>query len=159
VTKVREFYRAETFRVENSVGYLVRRLAHTVGRELDRRMAELGLTDAQWKPLLLLQQGVCSTAADISRIACHDTGAVTRLLDRLESKGLVQRLRSAVDRRVVKLELTEEGARVAAEVPKIIAHLANQVLAGFTEDEFVQFKALLNRALLNANALEPGEAR
>jgi DNA-binding MarR family transcriptional regulator len=159
VTKVREFYLAETFRVENSVGYLVRRLAHTVGRELDRRMAELGLTDAQWKPLLLLQQGVCSTAADISRIACHDTGAVTRLLDRLESKGLVQRLRSAADRRVVKLELTEEGARVAAEVPKIIAHLANQVLAGFSEDEFIQFKALLNRALLNANALEPGEAR
>jgi len=158
VTKIKPFYQAETFRVENSVGYLIRRIAHTVGRELDRRMVELGLTDAQWKPLLLLQQGGCTTAADISRIACHDTGAVTRLLDRLESKGLVQRLRSAADRRVVKLELTEEGARVAAEVPRIISHLANQMLAGFSEDEFIQFKVLLNRALLNAEALVPGEA-
>ena len=159
MTKAQPFYRAETFRIENSVGYLVRRLAHTVGRELDRRMVELGLTDAQWKPLLLLQQGVCTTAADISRIACHDTGAVTRLLDRLESKGLVQRLRSAADRRVVKLELTDEGTRVAAEVPRIISDLANQMLIGFSEDEFVQFKALLNRALLNTSAFESGEAR
>ena len=154
-----QFYQAETFRIENSVGYLVRRLAHTVGRELDRRMVELGLTDAQWKPLLLLQQGVCTTAADISRIACHDTGAVTRLLDRLESKGLVQRLRSAADRRVVKLELTVEGTRVAAQVPRIISDLANQMLIGFSEDDFVQFKALLNRALLNASAFESGELR
>ena len=159
MTKIKPFYQAETFRVENSVGYLIRRIAHTVGRELDRRMVELGLTDAQWKPLLLLQQGGCTTAADISRIACHDTGAVTRLLDRLESKGLVQRLRSAADRRVVKLELTEEGARVAAEVPRIISHLANQMLAGFSEDEFIQFKVLLNRALLNAEALVPGETQ
>lgn len=159
MTKVHQFYRAETFRIENSVGYLVRRLTHTLGRELDRRMAELGLTDAQWKPLLLLQQGVCTTAADISRIACHDTGAVTRLLDRLESKGLVQRLRSAEDRRVVKLELTDEGTRVAAEVPRIISDLANQMLIGFSQDEFLQFKALLNRALLNATAFESGELR
>ena len=159
MSKVHPFYRAETFRIENSVGYLVRRLTHTLGRELDRRMVELGLTDAQWKPLLLLQQGVCTTAADISRIACHDTGAVTRLLDRLEGKGLVQRLRSAEDRRVVKLALTEEGTRVAAEVPRIISDLANQMLTGFSEDEFVQFKALLNRAMLNASAFESGEAR
>jgi DNA-binding MarR family transcriptional regulator len=119
-------------------------------------MLDLGLTDAQWKPLLLLQQGECSTAADLSRIACHDTGAVTRLLDRLEAKGLVRRLRSADDRRVVNLELTEDGQRVAAEVPRIIAQLANQVLAGFSQDEFLQFRDLLKRALSNARALDDG---
>ena len=121
MTKIQDFYRAETFRVEESVGYLIRRIAHAVGRELDRRMAELGLTDAQWKPLLLLQLGVCSTAADISRIACHDNGAVTRLLDRLEGKGLIERLRSEADRRVVKLELTDEGARVATSMISTIS--------------------------------------
>ena len=147
------FYQAETYRIEESIGYLVNRLAQTVGRELDRRMVDLGLTDAQWKPMFMLYQGGCSTAADLSRIACHDTGAVTRLLDRLEAKGLIRRLRSAEDRRVVKLELTEAGRKIAAEVPKIIADLANQVLAGFSHDEFVQFKDLLGRALLNARAI------
>jgi DNA-binding MarR family transcriptional regulator len=153
-----QFYQAETYRVENSVGYLVNKLAQTIGRELDRRMADLGLTDAQWKPLFLLYQGGCSTAMDLSRIACHDTGAVTRLLDRLETKGLVHRVRSAEDRRVVNLELTGDGKRIAAEVPAIIAQLANEVLAGFSQEEFVQFKDLLGRALINARALGEGEA-
>lgn len=153
MTDVPHFYQAETYRIEESVGYLVNRLAQTVARELDRRMIGLGLTDAQWKPMFMLYQGGCSTAADLSRIACHDTGAVTRLLDRLEAKGLLRRVRSAEDRRVVKLELTDAGRKIAAEVPKIIADLANQVLAGFSHDEFVQFKDLLGRALANARAI------
>jgi len=158
MTDIHPFYQAETYRVEESVGYLINRLAQTVTRELDRRMADLGLTDAQWKPLLMLHQGECSTAADLSRMACHDTGAVTRLLDRLEAKGLIRRLRSAEDRRVVNLELTEAGEKIAAEVPKIIIGLANQVLVGFSPDEFAQFKDLLGRALLNARALSEADA-
>jgi len=158
MTNIHQFYTAETYRLEESVGYLVNKLAQTLGRELDRRMIDLGLTDAQWKPMLLLHQGGCSTAADLSRIACHDTGAITRLLDRLEAKGLIHRQRSAKDRRIVKLGLTEAGERVAAEVPKIIVQLANQVLADFSQEEFHQFRGLLDRALVNARALDDGEA-
>ena len=153
MTDVPHYSQAETYRIEESVGYLVNRLAQTIARELDRRMSDLGLTDAQWKPMLMLYQGGCSTAADLSRIACHDTGAVTRLIDRLESKELLRRVRSAEDRRVVNLELTDAGRKIAAEVPKIIADLANQVLSGFSPDEFAQFKALLGRALTNARAI------
>jgi DNA-binding MarR family transcriptional regulator len=90
-------------------------------------------------------------------MACHDTGAVTRLLDRLEAKGLVQRQRSAEDRRVIDLELTAEGKNVAGEVPKVIVQLANQVLAGFSQEEFGLFKEMLNRALLNARSLNDAE--
>jgi DNA-binding MarR family transcriptional regulator len=157
MTDVPNFYQAETYRVEESVGYLVNRLAQTVARELDRRMIDLGLTDAQWKPMFMLYQGGCSTAADLSRIACHDTGAVTRLLDRLEAKGLLRRVRSAEDRRVVNLELTDAGRKIAAEVPKIIVGLANQVLAGFSPDEFAQFKDLLGRALANVRAISEAD--
>lgn len=155
---ISSFYQVETYRVEESIGYLINRLAQTLGRELDHRMIDLGLTDAQWKPLLLLHQGKCSTAADLSRMACHDTGAVTRLLDRLEAKGLVRRQRSAEDRRVVRLELTVEGESVAGEVPKVIVQFANQVLSGFSRDEFFQFKGMLNRALDNVSLLNDVEA-
>ena len=93
------------------------------------------------------------TAADLSRKGCHDTGAVTRLLDRLEGKGLIRRVRSEADRRIVNLELTDEGHQVSAEVPKILANLANQVLAGFSPEEFAVFRDLLGRALSNAQAL------
>ena len=158
MTDTTAFYHSDNYRVEESVGYLVNRLAHTVAREIDRRMSRLGLTDAQWKPLFMLLKGQCTTAADLSRFACHDAGAVTRLLDRLEDKGLIRRQRSDADRRVVKLELTAEGERIASEVPSIIAAIANGVVAGFSPDEFTQFKQLLKRALDNASALNEGEA-
>ena len=158
MTDLHSFYQAENYPVQSSVGHLVKQLAQTVGKELDRRMVDVGLTDAQWKPLLLLQQGGCTTAVDLSRIACHDAGSVTRLLDRLEAKALVQRVRSAEDRRVVNLELTEEGKKVAAQVPKIIAELGNEVLKGFSHDEFEQFTKLLTRALANARAVSEGGA-
>ena len=157
MTDLHSFYQADNYPMGSSIGYLVKQLAQTVGKELDRRMVDLGLTDAQWKPLLLLQQGGCTTAVDLSRIACHDAGSVTRLLDRLEAKGLLQRVRSAEDRRVVNLELTEEGKKVAAQVPKIIAGLGNEVLKGFTRDEFEQFTNLLTRALANARAVSEGD--
>jgi DNA-binding MarR family transcriptional regulator len=157
MTDFHSFYQAENYQVESSIGYLVKQLAQTVGKELDRRMVDLGLTDAQWKPLLLLQQGGCTTAVDLSRISCHDAGSITRLLDRLEAKGLVQRVRSAEDRRVVNLELTEEGKKVAAQVPEIIVGLGNEVLKGFSRDEFEQFTNLLTRALANARAVSEGD--
>ena len=144
------FYQPENVRPENSVGYLINRIAQSVGRELDHRMSALGLTDAQWKPLLLLQQGTCITAADIARLACHDTGAVTRVLDRLEAKGLIQRVRSESDRRIVNLQLTEEGAQIAVEVPKILSELLNQLLTGFSTEEFALLCNLLKRMLSNA---------
>jgi DNA-binding MarR family transcriptional regulator len=156
--QLHQFYQAETYRAENSTGYLVNKLAQAVTREVDHRMIDLGLTDAQWKPLLLLQQGSCTTAADISRMACSDTGAVTRLLDRLETKTLIRRVRSAEDRRVVNLELTQEGEQVAAEVPKILANVANEVLQGFSQEEFLQFRDLLGRALHNVQSLNAREA-
>lgn len=153
MTDLHQFYSPDTYRPETSAGYLINRLAQIVTREIDRRMVDLGLTDAQWKPLLRLRQGDCVTAADLARLGCHDTGAVTRLLDRLETKGLIRRVRSETDRRIVNLELTDEGEKVSAEVPKILSTLTNQVLAGFTENEFHVFRDLLGRALSNAQAL------
>lgn len=151
------FYQADNYPVQSGVGYLVKQLSQTISKELDRRMADIGLTDAQWKPLLLLGQGGCTTAVDLSRIACHDAGSITRLLDRLEAKALIQRVRSAEDRRVVNLELTEEGKKIAAQIPKIIVGLSNEVLTGFSRDEFEQFKDLLARALANTRAVSEGD--
>lgn len=158
MTDLHSFYQADNYPVQSSVGYLVKQLSQTIGKELDRRMVNIGLTDAQWKPLLSLRQGGCSTAVDLARIACNDAGSITRLLDRLEAKGLVRRVRSTEDRRVVNLELTEEGKKIAAQVPEIIVGLANEMLKGFSQEEFEQFMNLLTRALANARAVSEGDA-
>ena len=77
---------------------------------------------------------------------------MTRLLDRLEAKGLCRRVRDAQDRRVVQLELTPEGRAIAAEVPAALTEVMNALLAGFSREEFVMLKGFLQRMLANGEA-------
>ena len=149
-------YSASSFTIDESVGYLLRQIASIMGGVVDERMAAHGLTDAQWKPLLMLSQGKCQTAAELARVACHDAGAVTRLLDRIEGKGLIQRTRSQADRRVVNLELTDDGQQAAAVIPQVLATTLNEVLSGFSPEEVVLLKGLLRRLLDNARQLRAG---
>lgn len=152
------FYDGNDYKIDDSIGYLMRQIVGTSSAVIDERMAEHGLTDAQWKPLLMISQGNCRTAAELSRLACCDAGAVTRLLDRVEAKGLVRRVRSQEDRRVVNLELTDEGSRTAEVVPHVLAGVLNAMLAGFSADEVEQLKTLLLRLLDNTRQLRGGDA-
>ena len=105
----RSFYRPDNYRPEESVGYLMRRILNSASQEVERELEPSGLTNAQWVPLLKLYMGSASTVAELARECQLDAGGMTRLLDRLEAKGLLRRVRSSDDRRVVNLELTEPG--------------------------------------------------
>ncbi len=145
-----EFYRGDDYRIGESIGYLLKQLRSTIERAVDDEMEEHDLTGVQWGPLLMIDQGLGSTAAEIARIGCVDTGAVTRMLDRLEAKGLVRRSKCPKDGRVVQLELTDEGRRLCALIPFGLARVLNSMLRGFTEAELETFKTLTRRMLANA---------
>jgi DNA-binding MarR family transcriptional regulator len=148
-----EFYSGDAYPMLDSVGYLVKRLRTHLERALDSEMAELDLTDVQWGPLLLLHHGMGNTAAEFARVMNADTGAMTRLLDRLEAKGLVRRVPSAQDRRVVELALTPEGTRLCRDIPYGLARVMNATLKGFSATEVETLKTLLRRMLANAERL------
>lgn len=148
-----EFYQAEGYKAEDSVGYLMRRIITLMGQAIDREMEAAGLTNAQWMPLLKLYMGKATTVAELARKCDMDAGAMTRLLDRLEAKQFCIRVRSTDDRRVVNLELTEAGRVAAKEIPKILCHVQNTHLAGFSQDEWQIFKGYLRRILETAQAL------
>jgi len=147
-----EFYRGDDYRIEESIGHLLKKLRVQMERAIDREMAELDLTGVQWGPLLLLHFGYGENAADLARAACVDTGAMTRMLDRLEKKSLVRRARCRKDRRVVRLELTDEGRRLCRDIPYNLSRVLNSMLRGFTAEEVETFKGLARRMLANAEA-------
>lgn len=141
------------FEVERSIGLQIRRITTLLGSEVDRRMEPLGLTNAQWKPLLRLLLGTPGTAAALAR-DCHvDAGGLTRLLDRLQAKGLCRRERSQQDRRVVQIALTPEGRAAAEQLPVILAGVQQQLLQGFGAQEEAQLRDYLARLHANAQAL------
>jgi DNA-binding MarR family transcriptional regulator len=154
------FYQPESLRAEQSVGYLMRRVGSSISQQIDRQLTEHDLTHAQWLPLYKLLKGQCQTLAEMSRDLQLDAGALSRALDKLEAKGLVHRVRSTVDRRVVQVALTEAGRRQAQVVPPVLSSVLNAHLKGFSEAEWHTLIDLLSRMVANGETLKdtPQEA-
>lgn len=142
---------------EESLGYLVTLAHRRLFRNLEFRLQPFGLTANQWAPLLAIAHGQCDTVAGCARETGIDNGAMTRMLDRLEEKDLVRRERSDNDRRVVNVTLTTTGKKTARDIPPIISNVLNDHLHGFSQNEFEQFKDLLQRFLANGLKLADPE--
>ena len=140
-----QFYKAANYSAQESLGYLMKRVMLSIVQQADSRLASVDLTYAQWGPLLRMRELGEAPVADLARWANTDAGAMTRLLDRLEKKGLCIRERSLEDRRVVMVRLTPEGEAAVANVPAVLAEVMNLHLQGFTEAEWLTLKNLLNR--------------
>jgi DNA-binding MarR family transcriptional regulator len=150
-----EFYCIGDYAPETSIAYMMRQVLMAVTHEIERQLEPSDLTNAQWVPLFKLFIGKASTVAELARVCHLDAGAMTRLLDRLEAKGLCRRVRSVDDRRVVNIELTQEGRQAAAGIPALLCRVQNLQLAGFTDAEFQTLKGLLRRILDNAQSQSP----
>jgi DNA-binding MarR family transcriptional regulator len=148
-----DFYHPASYCAEESVGYLMKRIMLSIVYQADKRLDLHGLTSAQWGPLMRLKNAGGSTVAELARWLQVDAGAMTRLLDRLEKKGLCKRVRSTEDRRVVKVELTADGEAAIEKVPAVLAEVMNAHLAGFSKTEWQTLKSYLQRMLETGDAL------
>jgi DNA-binding MarR family transcriptional regulator len=151
------FYGNNRDQIVESVGYSLWQVALAMRRETASRLLSLGLTEAQWRPLWMLKAGRADTAQVLARLLGVDAGAMTRMLDRLEAKGLIERVRSLTDRRVTQLRLTASGEAATEGLPEVVAGVNNDYLLGFSRDEFEQLKSLLGRMRANGQALAPLE--
>lgn len=148
-----DFYCGASYRVEDSVGYMMRRIVASIIQQADRRLGKHGLTSAQWGPLFKIKHAKSATVAELARWLQVDAGSMTRLLDRLEKKSLCRRVRSTEDRRVVQVELTPEGEAAIVEVPAVLSDVLNAHLAGFSEVEWKALRGYLQRMLETGEAL------
>ena len=146
------FYRADRYSADESVGYLMRRVLTGMAQATDIRLEPHGLTNAQWVPLFKLRLGAAVTVAELARECQADAGSMTRMLDRLEAKGLCRRVRSTEDRRVVNIELTAEGELAADKVPPAIRKRIQQrpelfrKLAGCSKQQLDELEQIMNLA-------------
>ena len=116
----------------------------------DKRLAPLELSAAQFIVIASLAGEERKSASDLCKGISYDAGAMTRMLDRLEGKGLIRRNRSPDDRRLVHLELTDEGRALYPRMRELSMSVANRFLHGFTKADARQLESLLSRMLENA---------
>ena len=147
---VGDVYDSKTFEPSTCIGPMIGRVRVTLLEAMDRALMPHNVTSAQYIILSTLVSANAASASQICRGLSYDAGAMTRMIDRLEQRGLLRRVRVADDRRTQKLELTEEGK---ASYPKMRAsamNVINGLLRGFTKAEAQQLEGFLKRMLENA---------
>lgn len=143
-------YDIENFRPSQAVGAHIGRARRTIVEAINQELAPLDISHAQWIVVLMLGDGAAGTAAELCKILIYDPGAMTRLLDRLEKKGVLRRMRIKGDRRAVRLELTPEGAKLYPRIVQALVQVFNRLLRGFSAGEVQQLERLLGRMVANA---------
>ncbi|WP_020206932.1 MULTISPECIES: MarR family winged helix-turn-helix transcriptional regulator [Cupriavidus] len=138
-------YTRDTFNLTKSVGFYLNKARNLVLMEMDAALKELDITAQQMGILLSLSRGTATTPFELSKLLVIDTGLMTRMLDKLEQKGLLARSRSIEDRRVVNLELTDKGRVVAERIPEIAPEVLNARLKDFSKAEFEELLRLLDK--------------
>ncbi|VVE46835.1 MFS transporter [Pandoraea cepalis] len=140
-----DHYSAMNFSLTQSIGFLLTKARNLLSAEVDAKLKELDISSQQMGILLSLQRGVATTPFELSRLLGIDTGLMTRMLDKLEAKGLLSRSRSVEDRRVVNLSLTTAGETAAGRIPAIVPPVLNARLRNFSASEFEELKRLLTK--------------
>lgn len=103
-------------------------LARELRTAMDQRFEPLGLTSQQAGVLIHVVTGVTSPRR-LSELLGTDSAGTTRLLDRLEAKGLVRRGRDVADRRAVSVSLTTAGRALVPQLPPVFEDVARDLLA------------------------------
>ncbi|MEG5263729.1 MarR family transcriptional regulator [Pseudomonas sp. JDS28PS106] len=133
------------------IGLLVGRTNGLKDRMLDKYLEPYDVTAAQFKVLIIVAQFCADTPVELCRHLSLDSGSMTRMLDRLEQKGLVVRTRSETDRRQVQLALTEQGRTLAGLLPQIGADAMNDTFAALEPEEVQTLQRILTKVLVAAD--------
>ena len=124
------------------------RTSDALARGAEEVIKPFGLSGTQYNILRILRgagaQGLCCHEA-AERMLTHDPD-ITRLLDRLERRGLIVRARASSDRRVITAQITPEGLRILAKLDKPIEECHRRQFGHLGSRRLAQLIELLNSA-------------
>jgi DNA-binding MarR family transcriptional regulator len=134
---------ARTFRIDESLGYLVNRAARLMAGELAERLRPTGVGIGQWAVLLFLWSRDGVTQAELARVVAIEPPTMVRTIDRMVRDGLVMRKRDARDARVSRIFLTDRGRAFRDELVPIAVAVNDATLNRLTPSEGRTLRRLL----------------
>jgi MarR family transcriptional regulator for hemolysin len=137
---------------------LVANVAREWRRAVDARLQVYGLTEATWLPLLRIARSEAPMRQnELASSLSLDGSSVVRLLDALESSGLVERCEDRADRRAKSLALTPRGRHTVDQVERVSQDIRDLVLGEVTDDDLTRSLRLLETIRERLLSLGEGE--
>lgn len=140
----------------STLGLLVRQVRDALWAQMERELARAGhdLTFSQYVTLKKLADGSASGVTDLARAAELNPGAMTRLLDKLEARGLIVRVDDPADRRALHIRLTDAGTAIWRDIDRCGMRVRHRAFTGLDDDEREQLTRLLERVRDNLASTE-----
>lgn len=148
----RQHYKVSGYRSQTSIGYLMKRGHGLTMDLLEPQLARYDLTFVQYVVLMMLRDGLALNPKDICLQFRYDSGALTRIIDQLVERGLVERQRGDRDRRKVELQLTAAGRKAIDRVLPAVVEALNLALSVFTAAEVQELTRLLTKLTTHLQA-------
>ena len=121
--------------------------------------ARFGLSVSEWRVIAVLGEAAPLTAQGVCQATAMDKVTVSRAIRALDERGLVLRRRQSADRRASDVSLTQDGARIYAEIAPAALTYERSLLDGFTADERAALMALLERLEARLDVLSAQDER
>jgi len=133
-----------------SLGRLLRRANRIVQSTVEARFGAADLNFTQWIVLDLIEGAGSLTVSDLAVSMEITSGALSRVVDGLVARGLVERHRGMIDRRVVVLHLTEAGYAKFEAIQPLAAQRWEEVLTTLSAEEARRLCELLGKFVESA---------
>lgn len=141
------------------IGFLVADLGRLLRRSFELRAGHLGLTQAQWRALTLLSRHEGINQATLADLLEIQPITVTRLLDRMEQNGWIERRPDPGDRRAVRLHLKPKAEPLLAELQAVGAEILELALTDIEPPQRLALVDSLEQMKSNlSQAAEPADA-
>lgn len=119
---------------ERSVGFLLHEVSRLLRRNFNRRVQDLGMSQAQWQALAHLSRLEGASQVTLAERLEIQPITLGRLIDRLEESGLVERRRDPADRRAVRLYLTAKAQPLIDRMWAVAAKTREDAMASLPEE-------------------------
>jgi DNA-binding MarR family transcriptional regulator len=142
--------------LERAMPYLLARAGERMGNTFSKELRPFKLTLNEWRTCVALHLEAHQRLSEIAAHTSADLSTISRVIDGLLKRGLVQRDRSTEDARAVAISLTEEG-RILTEKIIPIAQLYERVaLSGISDEDAERLRTLLRKVYDNIGILASG---
>jgi MarR family multiple antibiotic resistance transcriptional regulator len=115
----------------------------------DAEVAALEITAAQFAILRNVLKGSAQSACELCKSMDYDRGAMSRMIDRLETKRLIRRVALPHTRRSVALEVTEAGKAAFPKMEACLERVMDRLLKGISKTQVREVEKVLKRMLVN----------
>ncbi len=142
-----------SYKFTTSFPYLLNRVGVRMGELFSKRLIAFDITLPMYRVMATLKQEGPQRLGELSDMTTTELSTLSRLIGTMKQKGLVSRTRPEENARTVRIELTEEGERLVAELMPIAAEFEKVAVSSFSDEEVASMKESLRQIYRNLELL------